>query len=362
MEKKELSCLKQNPQAKMKFQAEIGLGNHLKNHRTGTGNFIRIKVFDKQKFNQIINLHNRRVNVYCSINPYKNIYDYSTIILKYCPLDIDKNMKTAQEIENYLLKHNIKHKINFSGSKDSYHFYVFLKQDDVENPKMSLYNTQKTLIDEVFGWRTLEKKASQLGKTFFDFMREDMGIDTQIFGDISRLFRVENTLNLKSGRYCVNVREIKENGYDDSEKNKKAPYILGDKLLNLQKSTARYKPFSEDYEIDEISDDVEIKNLRPCVQSMLLKPSPTHQERYVACYDLIDLLAEGTQKRTKKIEDVIFKLFKRLNWKDFNPTVTRYHIRWCMNSGRSGYTCEQIKRMGLCVKSKNCEFEEKNEN
>ena len=339
------------------IQRELGLGNHLIKN-----GFVRRKFVCDEELNKAVELHNSRTNVYVSVNPYRDVYDYSTIDLRSLPLDIDGNRETTHVISDYLTHHDIEHRTNFSGSKDSYHFYIRLEENgELLNPKQCLRSTHHLIIDRIFGWRKLLNQSKKRmaeseakGTRLFDYIREETGIDLQIFGDISRLFRAINTVNMKSGKYCHSIDDINRNNFNEAT----GPTIIHPPTGGKQFPLCMTDPFPYtdflDADLAVIDEDlggtVHIKDLKPCVQMIISKPNPSHTERYLVCYDVIDYLSEGSTKRTKKLEREVLRFFSKLGWSDYNRSVTEYHIRWCLDSKRTSYTCRQINDMGLCVK------------
>ena len=337
------------------IQRELGLGNHLIKN-----GFVRRKFICDEQLNKAVRLHDGRTNVYVSVNPYRDVYDYSTIKLINLPLDIDGNRETAHVIDDYLTHHDIERRTVFSGSRDSYHFYVKLEENGkLLNPSQSLRSTHHSLIDRIFGFQKILKHAKKRmaeseDKTIrlFDHIRNESGIDLQV-SDIARLFRAINTVNMKSGKYCHSIDDINRNNFDEAIEPTIIHPFVGGKQFPL--SVSDPFPYTDFLDADlavldeDLGGTIHIKDLKPCVQMIISKPNPSHIERYIACYDVIDYLSEGSSKRTKKLEREVLRFFSKLGWSDYNRSVTEYHIRWCLNSKRTSYTCKQIEEMGLCV-------------
>ena len=228
-------------------------------------------VVDKQKYFELVNKH----------NGYKNcffwVYNSDIVDKLFFDFDGENCLGEARKFVDYLKKYNYKFCVLFSGR--GFHIYVFTGvYEKLKNPKAALDGAQQHMINET-----------------------GCVVDEQIVGDIKRLGRIPNTLNIKSRRYCVFLTmEDLELGYEHIANKAKTQcwteYVHGSNTIDIavfdsRKSNSNINMPDLDYEV-EIDDDL-IKDFIPCVKKWLVnadnnKSGCDYQARYffaVYCRD-----------------------------------------------------------------------------
>mgnify|MGYP001613130167 CR=1 FL=1 len=124
--------------------------------------------------------------------------------------DFHENTKKAHK---FLLENDVAHKVNFSGN--GFHLIVFLKLREYINKKRTLFNFQKWLDNTLH-----------------------LNSENKLFGDLSRIRRLENTYNFKANRFCINLTSDDLNmALDEIKKLASKPQknitIYGEKLLDI---------------------------------------------------------------------------------------------------------------------------------
>lgn len=167
------------------------------------------------------------------INPlFYSVYGVENIIDRvFFDFDGEESFEDVRRLVLYLYKNNIKHTILFSGR--GFHVYVIVKKYIPKNKKATLLNFQHYIIAE-----------NQLYK-----------VDKVVIGDISRLARIPNSINQKSGLYCVylSIDEVLNLEFKDIKKLAVRPRDYFDEsgeLFDISK-----------FDIDEESDKKEYNNI-----------------------------------------------------------------------------------------------------
>lgn len=172
-------------------------------------------------------------------------------------------------------------------------------------------------------------------------------LDSHIFGDRNRLFRIPNTRN--NGRYCIPIRG--DESLDEILRLSKKPrdwdYSIPEYVPSLQQLEPKIQ-FKRNYE-KRISifkkDFSRIFIERPCLLSQSLNDNPDHWIRFAL---VSYLFSQGFD------EAEIFELISKFNWRDFDPDITRYQIEHICSLPYSPPNCSTIKSKGYCLGRK-CE-------
>ena len=154
---------------------------------------IRIKI--AHNLNDVvsfINQYNGYFNLYTTVymsmntNGQKTLY-YNDVIVDKIFIDIDfKNnniINDVRQLANYLItKKKLKFSVNFSGR--GFHFFIYSNNYLKPDKKEKLKQIQRELISHA---------GLELSKN----------VDRSSFGDLAREVRLINTINLKSGLFCI---------------------------------------------------------------------------------------------------------------------------------------------------------------
>lgn len=289
---------------------------------------------DDTKWDTIINNNNGWKDLYISVYNFNEDPKAYNAIVKYVFLDFDPinnddivAYNNCQIVVKYLRDNNIAHNVLYSGRG----FHILIDVDtsvSLKNPKKAI----KNFVTE------LHHKTNTLS-------------DNSVIGDLMRVRRCPNTINLKTGRYCIplfsdeiiklTLQEIKS--LATSPRNIHPTLYLN--KLDLQKY---------DTEADNIHQPINKNNkiifsnaYIPCVSKMMLEPNLGYQERgYIITY-LRDM--------GYSIEDIhnIMKGF--LSENKFNHCVNSEHqIEYLYDRTDVLFpSCARLKLEGLCDESCN---------
>lgn len=266
----------------------------------------RINSFEElQKF---VSLQNGLSDVFVGL------YDYQKIIDKLW-FDIDapsleEALESAKKLFQKLKEKGLEFHVIFSGAK-GFHFYILI--DDYRPP-----NTETG--------RLLLRQA-------FEQLTEGIdNIDRHVKGDINRLVRVPGSLHPKTGKYCTflpdnfinwTAREIAEYSSRFHTSEPKPRYELN-KIIDFNKvyrntKVHEYKFEAQSHHISENIIEMLKPLIRPCVLQILQNDrEPPHDIRTTFVAEL-HWLGYGH----KDIKEICSKL----NWIDYDPNVTGYHIK-----------------------------------
>ena len=230
------------------------------------------RVFNNEKdFINSVNSMNGLKNLYSSLyepdNPEGEVKFLNPIIDKiYFDLDSGKAFENLKKAHKKLTENKLKHLLVFSGN--NFNLYVFTKENKLVYTKSALYTSHEHLAD-------------LMDLTWGDERFCDL--DFHVRGDVARITRILNTINLKTGLYCIPLTfEDLEKGIEFIRaKAKKQCFkikIYGSEYFDvtpfdeLKESFEGYET-NKDFE-DSGKDCVELVNdLFPCVKNWLLNPS-----------------------------------------------------------------------------------------
>lgn len=140
----------------------------------------------------------------------------NTIDRIFFDFDGEESFMEVKKLAEYLHNNNIKHIVLFSGR--GFHIYIIVKKYIPKNKKATILNFQQYIISEV-----------KLSK-----------VDKAVIGDISRLARIPNSINQKSGLYCIylSLTEVLNLNFEDIKKLALRPrnyFDSGEELIDLSK-------------------------------------------------------------------------------------------------------------------------------
>lgn len=241
----------------------------------------------------------------------------------------------------YLLKHNIKHLVLFSGEK-GFHLYIFTQNyENLKNLKNTLLNVHNYFIKE------------------FN-VNNGIDVDNHIIGDINRLMRIPNTQHLNSKLYCIPIttEDLVLGKNHIMNKAKKQNFKFTYYSLNLfdiskfDNGYSSYIPQTYNFvnkEKVEISINKQqlLDELPPCLQNILVQPYIHWTERFYVIKYLnhigysngeIDLFLkqflEGKKHPIKNTDNFEHYIKERQNL--------------YVTNNKSLFSCSKIKSQGLC--------------
>lgn len=237
---------------------------------------------EKDKAKRLINKYNGVTGVYRTIYNFRNkVENYNAVIDKvYFDFDVTEDnleLIETRKLHEFLKEKGIRHSLYFSGR--GFHLYIYTEKifaGDLLNPRVALQN----VFDD------LKKKL-------------DLHPDKKTRGDLMRISRLPNTMNIKSKLYCIELSP--EELYlekKEIEKLAESPRSIKiertGKLIDLKKFDGDlwYKPPKIEFDSkleDEINSEFLFKNIPKCVTNLLLKGNPNHRERFIIITALRDL-------------------------------------------------------------------------
>lgn len=231
------------------------------------------------KATKLINFLNGKKDLYRSVYNYisepagRNAF-VDKIFFDFDPDGKNDPLGDLNALAEYCIKKNISFTPFFSGR--GYHFYI---------------HTHKLFAYE------LNSPSLAIREFVLDIINK-LGIvpDMQVVGDLMRVSRIPNTLNKKTGLFCIPLSK-KEALIDDPDyfkkegsKQRTQQDAYGEQLIDLRKydGKSRHKmtvpPISNDVNCTQIAD-----NIPMCVKNALHNRDPGYQERFLIITCLRDL-------------------------------------------------------------------------
>ena len=224
-----------------------------------------IEDIEKQK-EIFLDKYNGKKDMYEAVYLYNGYPDEATAIVDKIFLDFDPNddmsfVDDVKTVAKYLYENGIIFYMRFSGR--GFHIFIELDTtDELLNPKYAIKKYVKHL-------HSITNTTS----------------DPAVVGDVRRVTRLVNSMNLKTRKYCIPIsyEELLNNTYEDickmaSHVRHTKDYIYGNKYLCIS-----------DWDIDEVLEPVTPQNiiqdgkisndLPPCIENFLQNPQLSHMER-----------------------------------------------------------------------------------
>jgi len=395
--------------------------------------WFRKEVSSKDEINNLTGRNNGRTDCYCTISHYSKLKEgtlktfidpvFTSILSDFDSLRLDKKFKgvikqrlnddfdskkfnkiidKTIELKKYmsyndmLRRHkyyedrSLMHVVFMTGR--FFHIHLINSQKPLQYPQDCLFNVQyyfnsktngnsKIELDEMskkgdgywldilFDDDLFEKyKQEAIGGTSFNF-----GDDKQLYGDTSRHGRLENTINPKSGLYCIPLtHEQIHSCYDEISKVAKRKnigngkdFFIGNKVLSLSVFDKMRIKSDNDDNNEEIfsssSDDLIrlvsgysnnafvnfFKSITPPCMWRIFDAEPEHALRW----QVVRFLSEVGVYKTNQIK-LMFRKFKGI-WDDYDEEITNKQIdgicEKALKKESEVRSCRSMKLLGLCV-------------
>ena len=228
---------------------------------------IPVKTADEAENYRI--LYSGKKNIYQSVYEYDGeIHPQNAIVDKiFLDFDYDDELiffDNVRKVAKYLADSNYTFVIRFSGK--GFHIFIYL------NPNIKLKNPKKAIRNWVKDMHIKTNTKS----------------DSSVVGDLRRVSRMLNSMNLKTHLYCISIQynELMNFTYEsicEMAKNiDDAPttdnVFLGKKYLDLTDFDITDKPKSLNYKINK--NNIQVQNkFPPCILEMLKNPELGYYER-----------------------------------------------------------------------------------
>jgi len=260
--------------------------------------------------------------------------------------DLDFAFRVASKLYRWLVDHEYTVIPVFSGAK-GFHLYVLLEPRAYEDV-------------------CVEKKKRLLANASF-YILEKAGvldrpeIDRHVIGDIRRIVRVPNTLNLKTNSFAIflppewpdrlepkNIVEMaKHVGTDYNYIIRNLPTLYDfPQIIRQEDYKEMYHKIEKErrLKIPENLKEFLKRLLRPCLFYEITKPEPRHEARVATT---IDLLHMGFSV------DEIVEIYSKLGWVDFDEGITRYQVEHIKAHNYKPYSCYKLRKLfgsEYCIK------------
>ena len=292
----------------------------------------RIKIINKNDVQFFVEIYNGKKDLYQTVYNYEDIIDVNTVIVDKIFLDFDfdidmKFLKDARTVAKYLYDNDYLFYIRFSGN--GFHIFILLDQNELKNPKNAIKNYVKFLHKET-------KTES----------------DPAVVGDLRRVVRIPNTLNIKhkDRYYCISLSydELMNMTYEEirllaKNSRNKNDFINGHRYLNISTWDNNIIKNNNKRGQQKIIINNQINdNIPPCVQSLMKDPMLGNAGRIQVILFFRDL---GYTK--EEVEEVLYNF---LSEEKFNHCVYEEHlIDYLFEKDYIFNDCSIQKENGFCA-------------
>ena len=309
--------------------------------------------FNKEDFIRCVNSFNRVKNLhYCLYepdNPLSQPHHLNPVLDKiFFDMDNKDALENLKKAHYSLCRLKFKHLMIFSGRH--YQLYVFCK------PTELIYS--KGTLRSVHLWLSKE-----LGLIWGDEKQFDL--DFHILGNVAQGGRVPNTMNLKSGLYCIPLTE-KDLELGEAHIKSKASKqcfdfeVCGENLLSLEEFDTGVieQPSSKesvDFKDSELESDSVVDSFFPCVKQWLVYPklAKLRQRYFFALYCKCSSISRHdcdliAKKYWGGVKDSSGAKTKYKEFVEEKQVKNAYETDSCFPS------CKKLKEEGLCPE--HCKF------
>jgi hypothetical protein len=279
---------------------------------------------------------------------YRSVYNYKSdvipenaridkIFLDFDPEDGVDILAEVQRVVGVLYDMGLSYSVYFSGR--GFHVYVYTKPV-IAGELNSAFDAIRNFV------YFLMEKASEDG--------EPINYDRSVVGDIMRVSRLPNTMNLKTKMYCIPIKhsEVYESSLSDisqmAKTQRKIKNKVEGKLVDLKEYDEAVKKHSlrgiiEDFDDEDVEFDVNIENLPLCVKTLLERGDPGYNERYLIIVAMRDL--------AYPLSATVSTMKKYLNKTEFEHSLlTERQPQYLYSRPDLIFpSCYTIKQRGSCV-------------
>ena len=301
-------------------------------------------VYTLDEMISLINKYNGILDIFLSlyaikVNNNRASYEDTTIDKIFFDFDSKEGLDNVKKFHDYATKENLTHKVLFTGR--GFHAYIFTTTTKLKNPKAAISNAQRDIAEKL-DFKIGEPKTSD--------------IDNHIIGDVARIARFPNTINLKSKLYCIHLpKEFKDMNLQEIKDLARHPqyvypFLFGEKMLDMTKydkeMIASYLPIVPTGDAENINE-----NFPPCIKYLLSKGECGYRDRYHIIIYLRD--KAFSKKETIRI------LKKYLSPQKFKHCVyeERQVDSLYRNADKFYVTREELKRDNCCFDCKDCSID-----
>ena len=314
-------------------------------------NTFRRNIFGKQNDENIINSFES--DTYCTVYKYdnENIDSCNFIAPLYLDLDIDNIEEDYDKLVRDL-------KILIHKLTTEFH----VEQNDIQIYFSGSKGFHLIISENIFGFepgRTLNKDLKKIA-VYLKAYTLTKCVDTKIY-DYKRLFRINNTINSKTGLYKVRILydDLVNMSYDELVKYASEPKdIKSDEYLYNEKADESFinlieklnKRDREKINIQVAKEYIRKKELLPCVKYILQNGSPNGQ-RNNSTIALANSLFQVGYNQDEVIE-IITTWNETKNEEPLPDREIRATIKSAYNNSKQNiyYGCSSFRELDVCVK------------
>jgi hypothetical protein len=272
----------------------------------------RVKIYNWERSEEIIYFHDSVDDCYLSLA----VYDPNPKLeFVFFDLDGKGSFEDSKKLSAYFEKESYS-PYYIINSGNGFHVLLRIKKEEISKKQLELF------YDKILSEIKLES------------------FDNHVKGDISRMIRIPGTINLRGGNIC---HFLESNKYSVDELGK---ISLIDEIKDLELNEEMYDISDENR--SELGFYPELHDF-PCLENQLReKEEPSHISRmlYVSL-----LICQGYTDRE------IFDKLRGYCWRDFDPRITLYQIKYIRKNNYAPPTCKSLKKRGMCDKSCKKDFE-----
>jgi len=285
-------------------------------------------VNDMNQFSKYIQLNNGINGVFTSL--YDLRLNIDKVFFDIDNHDLNKAKEDTIKLIGRLNEYELPYIVIFSGKKG---FHVYIPTNSWQSPNLE---TAKYVL------KTIQSSLANGIES----------VDKHVIGDARRLVRVPNTLN--KNNYCVPLPE----SFVDWSVSKIIDYAKTTHDINYDVKPIDVRQIVDfDFDYIQYNLDIDLPKqwelpskfkliiplIRPCLAQKLIEDrDPPHMVRVALVCELMWLGFNQEQ---------IFHIIRELNWADFDPKITRYHIRHIFEHKYLPPSCQKLREYTHC---KNC--------
>ena len=296
------------------------------------------------EFCNFINKFNGKFNIYTTLYSFNKLSpngitgDYNTANVSSIFVDIDVKTSKGEKVDvvnegkklvEWLESTNYKFNINFSGR--GLHFFIYTNNNKLNNPKIALK-------------KFVEKAVSESGAI----------VDKSSFGDVAREVRVINTINLKSGLYCVPIKPEELTSIEEialiarGQRKFGSDFIFGTKLVDLSQNDGESLITRKSNEKEEkVSTEINVEQFKkvygdiPCIKDIIEDDHAGYSKR-----TMFITFMKNKGFTDSEINKVLQEFISDEKWN--SSECTRTHVEKISKYNYRIASCKSYKSKGLC--------------
>lgn len=296
------------------------------------------------EMHMLINSYNGKKNLYTSVYPFEVTFGkqgvYETAIIDKVVFDFDYDDENPEKchldaikLAEWCMSKDLMFSVNFSGR--GFHLFIYVRVEYLTNKKVATREFQSRIIHEL-----------------------DIEPDMKLVGNTAAEIRIVNTVNTRSGLYCVPLtkdllykdrKEIMD--YAKTKHQLTDEMLIGNKLVTLKlfDTEVTYGSDKGDETKNNFDDGIFTANAEkviqklndiPCMNEIINNPLAGYNERSILlCYLKYRIPLKSAEALLKSFID-------KEKWD--KSMCTRRHAMNIYKAPYTPYSCASIKENGFC--------------